>query len=30
LIYLSAGITPQTSYCGGELDFRAAACTGAL
>src|SRR5260370_278541 len=30
LLYLSAGITRKRSYPGGELCFRAAACTGAL
>jgi SagB-type dehydrogenase family enzyme len=30
LLYLSAGITRKRSYPGGELYFRAAACTGAL
>jgi SagB-type dehydrogenase family enzyme len=30
LLYLSAGITRKRSYSGGELYFRAAACTGAL
>src|SRR5467141_4714014 len=30
LLYLSAGITRQRKYSGGELYFRAAACTGAL
>jgi SagB-type dehydrogenase family enzyme len=30
LLYLSAGITRRRSYSGGELYFRAAACTGAL
>jgi SagB-type dehydrogenase family enzyme len=30
LLYLSAGITRKRSYPGGELHFRAAACTGAL
>jgi SagB-type dehydrogenase family enzyme len=30
LLYLSAGITRKRSYAGGELYFRAAACTGAL
>ena len=30
LFYLSAGITRQRKYPGGELYFRAAACTGAL
>src|SRR3974377_1827240 len=30
LLYLSAGITRQRKYPGGELYFRAAACTGAL
>ena len=30
LLYLSAGITRHRSYPGGEIYFRAAACTGAL
>ena len=30
LLYLSAGITRQRKYAGGEIYFRAAACTGAL
>lgn len=30
LFYLSAGITKRRSYPGGEILFRAAACTGAL
>ena len=30
LLYLSAGITRQRKFSGGELYFRAAACTGAL
>ncbi|MGD0792951.1 MAG: SagB/ThcOx family dehydrogenase [Terriglobales bacterium] len=30
LLYLSAGITRQRKYSGGEIYFRAAACTGAL
>jgi SagB-type dehydrogenase family enzyme len=30
LLYLSAGITRKRKYSGGELYFRAAACTGAL
>jgi len=30
LLYLSAGITRRRKYLGGELYFRAAACTGAL
>jgi SagB-type dehydrogenase family enzyme len=30
LLYLSAGITRKKNYPGGELYFRAAACTGAL
>src|SRR5712691_6894281 len=30
LLYLSAGITRRRSYPGGEIFFRAAACTGAL
>ena len=30
LLYLSAGITRRRKYSGGELYFRAAACTGAL
>ena len=30
LLYLSAGITRQREYPGGEIHFRAAACTGAL
>jgi SagB-type dehydrogenase family enzyme len=30
LLYLSAGITRQRKYGGGEIYFRAAACTGAL
>jgi SagB-type dehydrogenase family enzyme len=30
LLYLSAGITRQRKYPGGEIFFRAAACTGAL
>src|SRR5258708_4283983 len=30
LLYLSAGITRRRSYSGGEIYFRAAACTGAL
>jgi SagB-type dehydrogenase family enzyme len=30
LLYLSAGITHQRKYPGGEIYFRAAACTGAL
>src|ERR1700686_5426068 len=29
-LYLSAGITRQRKYSGGEIYFRAAACTGAL
>ena len=29
LLYLSAGITRQRKYSGGEIYFRAAACTGA-
>src|ERR1700736_1295380 len=30
LLYLSAGITRHRKYPGGEISFRAAACTGAL
>jgi SagB-type dehydrogenase family enzyme len=30
LLYLSAGITRRRSWSGGEIYFRAAACTGAL
>jgi len=30
LLHLSAGITKQRAYPGGEIYFRAAACTGAL
>ena len=30
LLYLSAGITKRRTYPGGEVYFRAAACTGAL
>jgi len=30
LLYLSAGITRRRQYTGGEIYFRAAACTGAL
>jgi SagB-type dehydrogenase family enzyme len=30
LLHLSAGITRKRSYAGGEIYFRAAACTGAL
>src|SRR5271167_3698324 len=30
LLYLSAGITRERNYPGGEIYFRAAACTGAL
>ncbi|MGA2356599.1 MAG: SagB/ThcOx family dehydrogenase [Terriglobales bacterium] len=30
LLYFSAGITKQRAYPGGEIYFRAAACTGAL
>src|SRR5437870_255519 len=30
ILYLSAGITKRRSYPGGEMLFRAAACTGAL
>jgi SagB-type dehydrogenase family enzyme len=30
ILYLSAGITRRRSYSGGEMLFRAAACTGAL
>jgi SagB-type dehydrogenase family enzyme len=30
LLYLSAGITRQRKYSGGEIYFRATACTGAL
>jgi len=30
LLYLSAGITKRREYPGGEIYFRAAACTGAL
>jgi len=30
ILYLSAGITRRRSYPGGEIVFRAAACTGAL
>jgi SagB-type dehydrogenase family enzyme len=30
LLYLSAGITRQRKFSGGEIYFRAAACTGAL
>jgi len=30
LLYFSAGITKQRAYPGGEVYFRAAACTGAL
>src|SRR6202030_4626625 len=30
LLYLSAGVTRHRKYSGGEIYFRAAACTGAL
>lgn len=30
ILYLSAGVTKRRSYAGGEMLFRAAACTGAL
>lgn len=30
LLYFSAGITKRRAYAGGEIYFRAAACTGAL
>ncbi len=30
LLFFSAGITKRVKYPGGEIDFRAAACTGAL
>jgi SagB-type dehydrogenase family enzyme len=30
LLFFSAGITKQRAYAGGEIYFRAAACTGAL
>jgi SagB-type dehydrogenase family enzyme len=30
LLYFSAGVTRRRAYPGGEIDFRAAACTGAL
>jgi hypothetical protein len=30
ILYLSAGITKQRKHPGGEIYFRAAACTGAL
>jgi len=30
ILYFSAGITKQRAYPGGEIYFRAAACTGAL
>jgi SagB-type dehydrogenase family enzyme len=30
ILYFSAGITKQRKYPGGEIHFRAAACTGAL
>ena len=30
ILYFSAGITKQRAYAGGEIYFRAAACTGAL
>jgi SagB-type dehydrogenase family enzyme len=30
ILYFSAGITNQREYAGGEIYFRAAACTGAL
>src|SRR5260370_15701994 len=30
LLHFSAGITKQRAYPGGEIYFRAAACTGAL
>lgn len=30
ILYLSGGITKRRSYAGGEMLFRAAACTGAL
>jgi SagB-type dehydrogenase family enzyme len=30
ILYFSAGITKQRAYSGGEIYFRAAACTGAL
>ncbi|MGB7283055.1 MAG: SagB/ThcOx family dehydrogenase [Candidatus Acidiferrum sp.] len=30
LLYFSAGITKERAYSGGEIYFRAAACTGAL
>jgi SagB-type dehydrogenase family enzyme len=30
ILYFSAGITKQRKYAGGEIYFRAAACTGAL
>jgi hypothetical protein len=30
LLYFSAGITKRRKYPGGEMEFRAASCTGAL
>ena len=30
ILFLSAGITKKKKYPGGEISFRAAACTGAL
>ena len=30
LLYFSAGVTRRRAYPGGKIDFRAAACTGAL
>jgi SagB-type dehydrogenase family enzyme len=30
LLYFSAGVTRHRTYSGGQIDFRAAACTGAL
>ena len=30
ILFLSAGVTKRRSYAGGEMLFRAAACTGAL
>ena len=30
ILYFSAGVTKQRAYSGGEIYFRAAACTGAL
>src|SRR5262249_8162978 len=30
IFYLSAGVTKRRAYAGGEMHFRAAACTGAL